>query len=99
MPELVASLHATGAGAVALMPGMGEFLFRPMALAVAFAMISAYLLSRSFVPSRCASWLKAHHGHEPHVHGQDFEHREPEDEATTWEPRVGSARPSHGGRR
>ena len=45
-------LHAAGAGAVALMPGMGEFLFRPMAMAVAFAMIAAYFLSRSFVPAR-----------------------------------------------
>ena len=36
---------------LALMPGLGEFLFRPMALAVAFAMISAYFLSRSFVPA------------------------------------------------
>ena len=60
MPELVASLCTLLVLApLALMPGLGEFLFRPMALAVAFAMIAAYLLSRSFVPSRCASWLKA----------------------------------------
>ena len=36
---------------LALMPGMGAFLFRPMALAVAFSMIAAYILSRSFVPA------------------------------------------------
>ena len=47
------------------MPGLGEFLYRPMAAGVAFAMISAYVLSRSFVPSRSARWLKPHaaHGH------------------------------------
>ena len=61
MPELVASLCTLLVLApLALMPGLGEFLFRPMAAGVAFAMISAYLLSRSFVPSRSASWLKPH---------------------------------------
>src|SRR2546423_2566385 len=61
MPELVASLCTLLVLApLALMPGLGEFLFRPMALAVAFAMLSAYILSRSFVPSRSALWLKAH---------------------------------------
>src|SRR5262249_8183423 len=50
MPELVASLCTLLVLApLALMPGMGRFLFRPMALAVAFAMAAAYLLSRSFV--------------------------------------------------
>ncbi|MBV8611282.1 MAG: efflux RND transporter permease subunit, partial [Singulisphaera sp.] len=67
MPELVASLCTLLVLApLALMPGLGEFLFRPMAMAVAFAMISAYLLSRSFVPSRSATWLK---GHAPGGHG------------------------------
>jgi multidrug efflux pump subunit AcrB len=68
MPELVASLCTLLVLApLALMPGLGEFLYRPMAAGVAFAMISAYFLSRTFVPSRSASWLKAHtgHGHEP----------------------------------
>ena len=61
MPELVASLCTLLVLApLALMPGLGEFLYRPMASAVAFAMIFAYLLSRSFVPSRAASWLKPH---------------------------------------
>ncbi len=66
MPELVASLCTLLVLApLALMPGLGEFLYRPMAAGVAFAMISAYLLSRTFVPSRSASWLKPHaaHGH------------------------------------
>ncbi len=66
MPELVASLCTLLVLApLALMPGLGEFLYRPMAAGVAFAMISAYILSRSFVPSRSARWLKPHtsHGH------------------------------------
>jgi multidrug efflux pump subunit AcrB len=61
MPELVAGLCTLLVlSPLALMPGLGEFLYRPMAAAVAFAMISAYILSRSFVPSRAASWLKPH---------------------------------------
>ena len=47
MPELVSTLCTFLVLApLALMPGMGEFLYRPMALAVAFAMICAYLLSQ-----------------------------------------------------
>ena len=66
LPELVATLCTFLVLApLALMPGLGVFLFRPMALAVAFAMIAAYILSRTFVPSRSAMWLQAHsHGHE-----------------------------------
>ena len=66
LPELVATLCTFLVLApLALMPGLGAFLFRPMALAVAFAMIAAYILSRTFVPSRSAQWLKPHdHGHE-----------------------------------
>ena len=67
MPELVASLCTLLVLApLALMPGLGEFLYRPMAAGVTFAMIFAYLLSRSFVPSRAAQWLKPH---PPHDHG------------------------------
>ena len=65
LPELVSTLCTFLVLApLALMPGMGVFLFRPMALAVAFAMISAYLLSRTLVPSFSALLLKphAHHG-------------------------------------
>ncbi|QEH33369.1 Multidrug resistance protein MdtC [Aquisphaera giovannonii] len=61
MPELVASLCTLLVLApLALMPGLGEFLYRPMAAAVAFAMASAYLLSRTFVPARAARWLRPH---------------------------------------
>ncbi len=80
MPELVASCCTLLVLApLALMPGMGEFLFRPMAMAVAFAMIAAYILSRSFVPARCATWLKAHDVAHPvaghGAAGEDHEHR------------------------
>ena len=79
VPELVASLCTLLVLApLALMPGLGEFLFRPMALAVAFAMASAYLLSRTLVPSRSARWLRAHtpnaHAHSP---GGDESHDDP----------------------
>jgi multidrug efflux pump subunit AcrB len=61
MPELVSTICTFLVLApLALMPGMGQFLFRPMALAVAFSMISAYVLSRSLVPSFSALWLKPH---------------------------------------
>ena len=61
MPELVSTICTFLVLApLALMPGMGEFLFRPMALAVAFAMICAYILLRMFVPSFSALLLKSH---------------------------------------
>lgn len=81
MPELVASCCTLLVLApLALMPGMGTFLFRPMALAVAFAMVAAYLLSRSFVPALCMLWLRFH-PHAPVYHGPDYgdrsEHENP----------------------
>jgi multidrug efflux pump subunit AcrB len=45
---------------IALMAGMGGFLFRPLTLAVAFAMISALILSLTLVPMLCAQWLREH---------------------------------------
>jgi multidrug efflux pump subunit AcrB len=42
---------------IALMPGMGGFLFRPLALAVTFAMATSFLLSRTFVPMMCCKFL------------------------------------------
>jgi multidrug efflux pump subunit AcrB len=60
---------------LAMMPGMGQFLFQPMAMAVAFSMASASLLSWSFVPTRCAAWLKPHRvAHDLHL-GKDHGHR------------------------
>jgi multidrug efflux pump subunit AcrB len=75
MPELVASCCTLLVLApLAFVPGMGPFLFQPMALAVAFAMITAYILSRSFVPALCSLWLRAHR-QEHVIHGEDYEHR------------------------
>src|SRR5437868_5811493 len=57
----IVSFAGEGArGAVPCALGMGAFLFRPMALGVAFAMIAAYVLSRSFVPALCSLWLRGH---------------------------------------
>ncbi|MDG3004760.1 efflux RND transporter permease subunit [Paludisphaera mucosa] len=65
LPELVSTLCTFLVLApLALMPGMGEFLFMPMTLAVAFAMCSSYILSRTLVPMCSAAWLSGHgHGH------------------------------------
>ena len=88
MPELVSTLCTFLVLApLALMPGLGEFLFQPMALAVAFAMIAAYILSRTLVPSRCAAWLRPHAGHD---HGDDA--------ATDRAARAGRRGPSPAGR-
>src|ERR1700730_13024895 len=46
---------------IALMPGMGGFLFRPLTLALAFAMLASFVLSRTLVPSLCAEWLGDEH--------------------------------------
>lgn len=61
IPELVAtSTTIIVLCPIALMPGMGGFLFKPLTITVAFAMISSYLLSRTFVPSLCSRLLKDH---------------------------------------
>ncbi|OAI54230.1 acriflavin resistance protein [Planctomyces sp. SCGC AG-212-M04] len=46
-----------------LVPGMGDFLFGPMTAAVFFAMVAAFLLSQSLVPSFSAVLLKPHADH------------------------------------
>src|SRR3984957_12033972 len=46
---------------LALVPGIGGFLFRPMALAVTLAMVSSFLLSRPVVPMMCAKFLPDYH--------------------------------------
>ena len=68
MPELVSTLCTfLVLSPLALMPGLGKFLFMPMAMGVAFSMIAAYVLSRSFVPSFSALLLKPHVHKEGHV--------------------------------
>ena len=42
--------------------GIGGYLFRPLALAIIFAMIASFILSRTLVPTMAASLLHAH-GH------------------------------------
>ena len=74
MPELVSTLCTfLVLSPLVLTPGLGEFLFQPMAMAVAFAMIAAYFLSRTLVPACSAFWLKPHASHGPadaaHGHG------------------------------
>lgn len=71
LPELVSTICTFLVLApLALMPGMGQFLFKPMAYAVAFAMIVAYILSRSLVPSFSALFLKPHAVHGEHEKSQ-----------------------------
>ena len=71
LPELVSTLCTFLVLApLALMPGMGEFLFMPLTLAVAFAMCSAYILSRTLVPACSAAWLSGHGHGDAHGGGQ-----------------------------
>jgi multidrug efflux pump subunit AcrB len=86
LPALVASLCTLLVLApLAFMPGLGEFLYRPMAASVTFAMLSAYLLSQTFVPVRSASWLKPHADH-GHGHGHDDEDDREADEVPEGPP-------------
>jgi multidrug efflux pump subunit AcrB len=67
MPELVSTLCTFLVLApLVLTPGIGRFLFQPLAMAVAFAMICAYVLSRTLVPTCSAYWLKPHQAHAAH---------------------------------
>lgn len=45
---------------LAFSPGISGFLFRPLTLAVAFAMIASFALSWTLVPSLCAKLLRSH---------------------------------------
>ncbi len=84
MPELVSTLCTFLVLApLVFTPGLGQFLFKPMAMAVAFSMIAAYFLSRTLVPACSAYWLKGH-DHDEHEHANvdaghpEPPHREPE---------------------
>ena len=73
LPELAASLCTLLVLApLAVMPSSGQFLYLPMALGVAFAMIVAFLQSRSFVPTRFAAWLRPHAIDHVIHHGPDY---------------------------
>jgi multidrug efflux pump subunit AcrB len=73
MPELVSTLCTfLVLSPLVFTPGLGQFLFRPMTMAVAYSMIAAYILSRTLVPACSAYWLKPHGGHPPAGgHGSD----------------------------
>jgi multidrug efflux pump subunit AcrB len=94
MPELVSTLCTfLVLSPLVLTPGLGQFLFKPMAMAVAFSMIAAYILSRTLVPACSAFWLKAHgpgHGHSPGAHGtgSDDEHPPERHSASPTEPQT-----------
>jgi multidrug efflux pump subunit AcrB len=63
MPELVSTLCTfLVLSPLVLTPGLGQFLFKPMAMGVAYSMIAAYFLSRTLVPACSAYWLKPHGG-------------------------------------
>ena len=68
MPVLVATLTTIIVLCpIALMPGMGGFLFRPLTLALAFAMLASFILSQTLVPTLCRKWIKSeHHPGEEH---------------------------------
>ncbi len=59
LPELTSSLVTFLAlMPLAVMPGMTSFLFGPLALAVGGAMTTAYILSRTLIPTCAAAWLR-----------------------------------------
>ncbi len=69
MPVLVATLTTIIVLCpIALMSGMGGFLFRPLTLALAFAMLASFVLSQTLVPTLCAKWLREEHAHPGEEH-------------------------------
>src|SRR5262249_39075687 len=65
LPVLVATLSTMIVLApIAMTPGLGGFLFKPLALAVAFAMIASYFLAFTVVPVLCSRILRGHGGHD-----------------------------------
>jgi multidrug efflux pump subunit AcrB len=71
LPELVSSLCTfLVLTPLAVMPGMTSFLFGPLAMSVVFAMTTAYILSRSLIPTCAAAWLKPKHEHDRGEHQQ-----------------------------
>jgi multidrug efflux pump subunit AcrB len=57
---------------IAMMPGLGGFLFKPLAIAVAFTMVASFILAWTFVPSMAAFLMGGEHhrhgGHASHGH-------------------------------
>ncbi|HKB03873.1 MAG TPA: efflux RND transporter permease subunit, partial [Gemmataceae bacterium] len=66
LPVLVATLSTMIVLApIAMSPGLGGFLFKPLALAVAFAMAGSYVLAFTVVPALCSKMLRGHHAAGP----------------------------------
>ncbi len=73
---------------IAMMPGLGGFLFKPLALAVAFTMVASFVLAWTFVPSLAAHMMPGgphghggRHGHAEHGHPEHGHHRNTHDDA------------------
>jgi multidrug efflux pump subunit AcrB len=78
LPELVSSLSTLLVlMPLALMPGLGSFLFRPMTMAVAFSMAMAYILSRTLVPTYAAMFLKTDEQGSGNEESEEDENAEP----------------------
>ena len=77
-----------------LLEGIAGYLFRPMALAVIFAMGSSFLLSRTLVPTLAMYLLKPHqpeHGHGQHPEDAFINHHEGDQHRPRPRPRWQSA--------
>src|SRR6201994_1401935 len=57
--------------------GVAGFLFVPMAMAVVFAMIASFILSRTLVPTMAMFLLKPHQPGREHYDGADPHEAEP----------------------
>src|SRR3989449_2137204 len=58
MPVLVATITTVVVFApVVFLTGLGKYLFKPLSLAVAFAMSASYFAAMTFVPAACARFL------------------------------------------
>jgi len=59
MPVLVATLTTVVVFApIVFLSGLGKYLFRPLALAVAFSMLASYVVAMTVVPAGCARFLR-----------------------------------------
>src|SRR5262245_14588113 len=98
LPVLVATLATIIVLApIALMPGLGGFLFKPLALAVAFAMLASFLLAWTLVPALCSKLLGKHTPHPgPPPQGGREEGRAPRENGAA-EPDVVAPSPLRGG--
>ena len=62
---------------VFFLSGVAKYLFQPLAMAVIFAMLSSYFLSRTVVPTMVKFLLRAHIEEEVHHEGEHMKKRPP----------------------